>query len=43
MVQVASANPNSPQAIKDNLLKWCQQRTEGYPVNLLLKCFIFFG
>ncbi|RNA16851.1 muscle M-line assembly unc-89-like isoform X5 [Brachionus plicatilis] len=31
MAQGASSNPNSPQAIKENLLKWCQQRTEGYP------------
>lgn len=34
MVQGASANPTSPQGIKDNLLKWCQQRTEGYPVDI---------
>ncbi|CAF0704121.1 unnamed protein product [Brachionus calyciflorus] len=27
----ANNNPNSPQSIKDNLLKWCQLRTQGYP------------
>jgi hypothetical protein len=26
-------NPNSPASIKDNLLKWCQLKTQGYQVN----------
>ena len=30
----ASDDPNSPAAIKANLIKWCQIKTEGYPVNL---------
>lgn len=27
----ASNGPNNPQSIKDNLLRWCQINTEGYP------------
>ena len=33
----AASNPNSPANIKENLLKWCQLKTQGYPVNLTLK------
>lgn len=32
MTPTTPTSPTSPQSIKDNLLKWCQQRTEGYPV-----------
>ena len=29
----SNKDPNNHQCIKDNLLKWCQQKTQGYPVN----------
>jgi len=36
VIAAAEHDPHSSAAIKENLLKWCQIKTAGYPVNIRL-------